>query len=202
MVSQLISFTSETSRPDSIMLEGMKSTPSTCDRMASSGLIGRSCTTFVIRSVSVTGRSSGRGCPRAMVREAYGSVSTSSTRLPSFARPMPRFLQVVVFPVPPFWLATAMIVADILCASFAGKFATVQRITTEHIFPQLVGTTGKLTNAVLKIRVEIQTTRTAAGLISGQIPLCGFCHSLKVAKTIVVFSHLQHLLSVLCFLLR
>lgn len=37
-----------------------------------------------------------------MVRDACGSVSTSSTLFPSLARPMPRFSQVVVFPVPPF----------------------------------------------------------------------------------------------------
>ena len=37
-----------------------------------------------------------------MVKDACGSVSTSNTRFPSLARPIPRFSQVVVFPAPPF----------------------------------------------------------------------------------------------------
>ena len=46
-----------------------------------------------------------------MVRLPCGSVSTSRTFLPSIASPMPRFSQVVVLPVPPFWLTMAIVVA-------------------------------------------------------------------------------------------
>lgn len=44
-------------------------------------------------------------------KDAWGSVSTNRTLLPSIANPTPKFSQVVVFPVPPFWLTTAMTVA-------------------------------------------------------------------------------------------
>ena len=40
---------------------------------------------------------------------ACGSASTSRTFFPAWASPMPKLAQVVVFPTPPFWLATAMI---------------------------------------------------------------------------------------------
>ena len=46
-----------------------------------------------------------------MVSEPCGSASTSKTFLPSAARPTPRFSQVVVLPVPPFWLTMAIVVA-------------------------------------------------------------------------------------------
>ena len=48
----------------------------------------------------------------------------------------------------------------------------------------------------LKIRAIVQTARAAAGLIPGQIPLCGFCHPLEAAEAIVVFSHWRHLATV------
>ena len=39
--------------------------------------------------------------PKCRIRH-FGSTSTMSTFLPSMARPIPRFSQVVVLPVPPF----------------------------------------------------------------------------------------------------
>ena len=46
-----------------------------------------------------------------MVKLPCGSASTNRTFLPSIASPMPRFSQVVVLPVPPFWLTMAIVVA-------------------------------------------------------------------------------------------
>lgn len=54
----------------------------------------------------------------------------------------------------------------------------------------------------LKIRAIVQTARAAAGLIPGQILLCGFCHPLEATEIIVVFSHWWHLPLVLYFLMR
>ena len=48
--------------------------------------------------------------PKCRIRH-LGSTSTRSTFLPSMARPTPRFSQVVVLPVPPFWLVMAITVA-------------------------------------------------------------------------------------------
>ena len=55
--------------------------------------------------------SSGFCQPILMVSEPCGSASTSRTFLPSAARPTPKFSQVVVLPVPPFWLTMAIVVA-------------------------------------------------------------------------------------------
>ena len=49
--------------------------------------------------------------PMLMVSAPCGSASTNRTFLPSIASPMPRFSQVVVLPVPPFWLTMAIVVA-------------------------------------------------------------------------------------------
>ena len=49
--------------------------------------------------------------PMLMVSDPCGSASTNRTFLPSIASPMPRFSQVVVLPVPPFWLTMAIVVA-------------------------------------------------------------------------------------------
>ena len=46
-----------------------------------------------------------------MVKLPCGSASTNRTFLPSIASPMPRLSQVVVLPVPPFWLTMAIVVA-------------------------------------------------------------------------------------------
>ena len=46
--------------------------------------------------------------PLPIVAFPWGSASTSSTRWPAAARDAARFTLVVVFPTPPFWLATAM----------------------------------------------------------------------------------------------
>src|SRR6185437_16149955 len=51
--------------------------------------------------------------PSEYVRFACGSRSMSNIFFPSFARALPRFMVVVVFPVPPFWLTTEMICAPI-----------------------------------------------------------------------------------------
>ena len=66
---------------------------------------------FYIRVERVTGSSSGFCQPILMVSEPCGSASTSRTFLPSAARPTPKFSQVVVLPVPPFWLTMAIVVA-------------------------------------------------------------------------------------------
>src|ERR1700761_5324171 len=49
------------------------------------------------------------GRPRPLVALACGSRSTSSTRAPRSARHAERLTDVVVFPTPPFWFATAII---------------------------------------------------------------------------------------------
>src|ERR1700679_1944444 len=49
------------------------------------------------------------GRPRPLVALACGSRSTSSTRAPRSARQAARLTEVVVFPTPPFWFATAII---------------------------------------------------------------------------------------------
>ena len=49
--------------------------------------------------------------PMLMVSDPCGLASTNRTFLPSIASPMPRFSQVVVLPVPPFWLTMAIVVA-------------------------------------------------------------------------------------------
>lgn len=104
-------FTRATSNPANSMLAGMRSTPSAWCRMPSPGWIGWSFMAFCIRVDNVAGSSSGCCQPMLMVRLPCGSVSTSRTFLPSIASPMPRFSQVVVLPVPPFWLTMAIVVA-------------------------------------------------------------------------------------------
>ena len=61
-------------------------------------------------STSVTERSSVRlSTPQPMVALPCGSRSISSTRRWVAASEAARLTAVVVFPTPPFWLATAMI---------------------------------------------------------------------------------------------
>ena len=109
MVSRLMAFTKLTSMPDSWMSAGIRSTPSGWCRMPSPGRSGSSIRMRPIASERVKGSLSGWGLPRLMVRLAWGSASTSRTFFPAWASPMPKLAQVVVFPTPPFWLATAMI---------------------------------------------------------------------------------------------
>ena len=104
-VSRLMAFTRDTSMPDSSMLAGSTSTPSAWWSIASSAWIGSSMSARPMSVDSVTVSASGWGQPRLMVKLACGSQSTSRTRLPSCASPMPRLAQVVVLPTPPFWLA-------------------------------------------------------------------------------------------------
>jgi len=109
--SRFMLFTSATSSPASSMLAGIRSTPSAWCRMPSPGWMGWSFMAFAIRVERVVGSSSGCCQPMLMVRLPCGSASTNRTFLPSIASPMPRFSQVVVLPVPPFWLTMAIVVA-------------------------------------------------------------------------------------------
>ena len=109
--SRLILFTNATSSPASSMLAGIRSTPSAWCRMPSPGWMGWSFMAFCIRADSVVDSSSGCCQPMLMVNDLCGSVSTNRTFLPSIASSMPRFSQVVVLPVPPFWLTMAIVVA-------------------------------------------------------------------------------------------
>ena len=104
-------FTRATSIPASSMLAGIRSTPSAWCRMPSPGWMGWSFMAFCIRVDNVVDSSSGCCQPILMVSEPCGSTSTSRTFLPSIARPIPRFSQVVVLAVPPFWFTMAIVVA-------------------------------------------------------------------------------------------
>src|SRR5436190_19337609 len=50
-------------------------------------------------------------CPTPLVRLLWGSRSTRRTRRSATASDAARLIAVVVFPTPPFWLATATILA-------------------------------------------------------------------------------------------
>ena len=80
-------------------------------RRQNSGSIFAAFMAFAIRVERVVGNSSGCCQPILMVKLPCGSASTNRTFLPSIASPMPRFSQVVVLPVPPFWLTMAIVVA-------------------------------------------------------------------------------------------
>src|SRR5437899_2695490 len=49
-----------------------------------------------------------RSMPSPVEALPCGSMSTTSTRWPTAARPVARLIAVVVLPTPPFWLAMAM----------------------------------------------------------------------------------------------
>ena len=128
--------TRETSSPASSMFAGIRSMPSAWCRMPSPGGMLWSFMAFAIKVERVVGSSSGCCQPILMAMSAWraninlhavhttshrseatmvklpcGSASTNRTFLPSIASPMPRFSQVVVLPVPPFWLTMAIVVA-------------------------------------------------------------------------------------------
>ena len=109
--SRFMQLTRETSSPASSMFAGIRSTPSAWCRMPSPGWMGWSFMAFCIRVERVVGSSSGCCQPMLMVKLPCGSASTSRTFLPSAASPTPKFSQVVVLPVPPFWLTMAIVVA-------------------------------------------------------------------------------------------
>ena len=109
--SRFMQLTRETSSPASSILAGIRSTPSAWCRIPSPGGILWSFMAFAIRVERVVGSSSGCCQPMLMVKLPCGSASTNRTFLPSIASPMPRFSQVVVLPVPPFWLTMAIVVA-------------------------------------------------------------------------------------------
>ena len=62
----------------------------------------------ILTVARVVGKLSWSCQPRQVVRSPWGSASMSRTFFPRRARPMPRFTVVVVLPVPPFWLASAI----------------------------------------------------------------------------------------------
>ena len=103
--------TRDTSIPASSIFAGIRSTPSAWCRTPSPGEMLWSFMAFAIRVERVVGSSSGCCQPMLMVKDPCGSASTNRTFLPSIASPMPRFSQVVVFPVPPFWFTMAIVVA-------------------------------------------------------------------------------------------
>lgn len=98
------------------MLAGMRSMPSPCERMPSRG--SRSMPSIVAFrwSASVVSSASGSFQPSDLVRSPCGSVSTSRTRCPRLASAIPRLRVVAVLPVPPFWLATAMVLHGMMHA--------------------------------------------------------------------------------------
>src|ERR1035438_5903440 len=53
-----------------------------------------------------------------------GSASTTSTLYPAWARPPARFMQAVVLPQPPFWFATAIVMA--ICTYHTAAWPSVQ----------------------------------------------------------------------------
>ena len=112
------------SMPASSMLAGMRSTPSRCERMPSAGVRGSPAMTAARWSASVVSRESGAFQPSDLVRSPCGSVSTSSTRFPRRARATPRLRVVAVLPVPPFWLATAMVLHGMVCLLTADESAS------------------------------------------------------------------------------
>ena len=95
--------------PASSMFAGMRSMPSSCERIPSRG---SRMTPSIIASrwlARVVSSASGSCQPSDLVRSPCGSVSTSRTRRPLLASAIPRLRVVAVLPVPPFWLATAMV---------------------------------------------------------------------------------------------
>ena len=108
--SRFMQLTRETSSPASSMFAGIRSTPSAWCRTPSPGGMLWSFMAFAIKVERVVGSSSGCCQPMLMVSDPCGSASTNKTFLPSIANPMPRFSQVVVLPVPPFWLTMAIVV--------------------------------------------------------------------------------------------
>src|SRR3954453_1800316 len=71
----------------------------------------------VSTTVSDSGLPASKGCrsagstPRPLVALHCGSTSITRALLPDFARPAAMLIADVVFPTPPFWLATLMILA-------------------------------------------------------------------------------------------
>lgn len=128
LTTESLALISLTSKPDSSMFDGSRSTPSLwwiipCE--ASSVL---SSMMFCITVESVMGISSGLLYPRAIVRFACASASISRTFLPCCTRLTPRLTAVVVFPTPPFWLVRAITLQfDIDASSFHIDLATLSR---------------------------------------------------------------------------
>ena len=117
----------------SSMLEGMRSTPSRWRSVPAAGsssdpsIAAARCVARVVCSES------GSLHPRDLVRSPWGSASTRSTRRPLLARATPRLSAVAVFAVPPFWLATAIVLHVIgvppVCGKAASREARRRRIS-------------------------------------------------------------------------
>src|SRR5579862_2554197 len=76
---------------------------SSADFKASSAATSPMMTWYVLR------RSGSRPNPTPLEALDWGSQSTSSVGAPRWANDAAKLIAVVVFPTPPFWLATAMI---------------------------------------------------------------------------------------------
>ena len=109
IVSRLMTFTRETSRPDNSIFPGIRSIPSSWCRIPSVGSTSSSLIKSPIMVASVTSKVSGSVYPKLAVKLPCASASISRTFLPCFASPIPKLLVVVVFPTPPFWFAIAII---------------------------------------------------------------------------------------------
>src|SRR5215472_7274473 len=96
--------TSSTAAPARFLSAGMTSSPSTC-----AFWIILSKGSLRIREWYSVRREGSLAKPTAAVEFAWESQSTRSVGWPAAARQAERFTAVVVFPTPPFWLATAMI---------------------------------------------------------------------------------------------
>ena len=108
MISRLMALTRVASKSDNSMLAGMRSTPSLWCKIPSSAVKGSSRMIFPMTVARVVCKLSWSCQPRQVVRSPWGSASMSRTFFPRRAKPMPRFTVVVVLPVPPFWLASAI----------------------------------------------------------------------------------------------
>src|SRR5208283_4009767 len=91
--------------------------------------------------------------PSPLVEFDWGSQSTSSVLTSAAAREAARLMAVVVFPTPPFWLATAITRPMVLFSVFAGQnmpnaeakampdFSANQRSVSRETFQGFPGTT-------------------------------------------------------------
>ena len=106
-----------TSAPDKSMVDGSTSSGGICSVTFTSSTFSS-----LIR-ISYTVLSKPTLCaPIPWVAFPCGSKSTKSTLLPIYDKPDARFMDVVVFPTPPFWFAIAMIFPIILLPyEFFGK---------------------------------------------------------------------------------
>ena len=103
--------------------------------MPSPGWMGWSFMAFCMRVDSVVFRESVSCHPMLTVSEPCGSTSTSNTFLPSIAKPIPRFSQVVVLAVPPFWFTMAIVVAFFAITS--PTFGEPHKVLCHLVWPRI-----------------------------------------------------------------